>query len=351
MVRDSIGFCVLSLGIQIPDIMIVIRYILWLGLASLLLTACQEDKKPVASAEVVKKAVKIPAFVADSAYAYIAKQVAFGPRVVNTPGHKACRAWLVSQLRGFGATVTEQPFDAKAYTGEVLKGVNIIAQFNPDHPRRVVLAAHWDTRHVADSPISTERRNEPILGADDGGSGVGVLLEIARQLQANPLDLGIDIVLFDAEDYGDTESDNPNSWGLGSQYWSRNVHTANRPQYGILLDMVGARNARFPVEGFSYRYAPALVERVWKLASQMGYGNYFVLEDGGPVTDDHYFVNTIAQIPMIDIINLPPTSGNGRFGDHWHTHNDDMDIIDVRTLRAVGQVVLAVIYRESGGQF
>jgi Zn-dependent M28 family amino/carboxypeptidase len=183
----------------------VIRSIVWLGLASLLLTACQEEKKPAAPADTPQKAVKIPAFVADSAYAYIARQVAFGPRVVNTSGHKACREWLVSQFKGFGATVIEQPFDAKAYTGEILKGVNIIAQFNPDHPRRIVLAAHWDTRHIADSPISTERRSEPILGADDGGSGVGVLLEIARQLQANPIDLGIDIVLFDAEDYGDTD--------------------------------------------------------------------------------------------------------------------------------------------------
>lgn len=316
----------------------------------MLLTGCGADE-PKTTAPQPKAQVKVPAFSQDSAYAYVAKQVAFGPRVVNTAGHKACREWLVANFKRFGAKVIEQKFEAKAYDGTILNGVNIIAQYNPEHSRRIVLAAHWDTRPLADSPINEERINEPILGADDAGSGVGVLLELARQLQANPIDLGIDIVLFDAEDYGDGEGDNPESWALGSQYWSRNLHTSTKPEYGILLDMVGAKNARFPVEAVSYRYAPQLVQDVWNLARQMGFGNYYVLEDGGAVTDDHYFVNTIAQIPMIDIINLPLESPNGRFGAHWHTHDDNMDIIDARTLRAAGQVLLAVIYREAGGVF
>ncbi len=353
--RTSYAICALSLAIE--KNMRMLRHQMLVKTAGALLLAtglvlavgCKND--PPTAPPPPRQQVKVPAFSADSAYAYVAKQVEFGPRVVNSPGHKACREWLVGTFKRFGAKVIEQEFKAKAYTGETLNGVNIIAQYNPEKTQRVVLAAHWDTRHIADSPLSAERKNEPILGADDAGSGVGVLLEIARQLQANPIDIGVDIVLFDAEDYGDSEKDNPESWGLGSQYWSRNVHTAAKPEYGILLDMVGAKNARFPVEGVSYNFAPQLVEQVWQLARQMGFGNYYVLENGGAVTDDHYFVNTIARIPMIDIINLPVNSGNGRFGDHWHTHNDDMDIIDPRTLRAAGQVVLAVLYREAGGLF
>ncbi len=290
----------------------------------------------------------VPSFNADSAYNYVAKQVSYGPRVVNTEGHRQCREWLVSQFKSFGAEVIEQNFQAEAYTGEMLNGTNIIAQYNPEVSDRIVLAAHWDTRHIADSPINTERTDEPVLGADDGGSGVAVLLEIARQLNESPISLGVDLVLFDAEDYGESGGDS-NTYALGSQYWSRNLHSRFRPRYGILLDMVGAKGAKFPVEAYSWNYARPIVEMVWGLGKQMGYGSFFQLEDGGGVTDDHYFVNTIANIPMIDIINLPGTNQEAAFGDHWHTHNDTMDIIDKRTLRAVGQVMLAVLYRENAG--
>lgn len=307
--------------------------------------ACKGDSKP---AERERKSLSVPAFNRDSAYAYVAKQVSFGPRVVNSEGHRQCREWLVSKFESFGAKVIEQNFTAEAYTGETLNGTNIIAQYKPEATNRILLGAHWDTRHIADSPLNEERTEEPILGADDGGSGVAVLLEVMRQLQLDTqaIGIGVDIVLFDAEDYGESGGE-ADTYALGSQYWSRNVHTPHKPRYGILLDMVGARNAVFPVEGFSYRYAPNIVENIWRLAQQMGYGNYFRLEDGGAITDDHYFVNTIAQIPMVDIINLPKSNEETAFGDHWHTHDDDLDIIDSRTLRAVGQVVLAVLYREA----
>lgn len=293
----------------------------------------------------------VPKFERDSAFSFVKKQVDFGPRVPNTDAHKRCKDWLVAQFTAYGLKVTEQPFAAKAYTGKTLNGVNIIAQYKPEATKRICLAAHWDSRHIADSPLSTERQKEPILGADDGGSGVGVLLEIARVLQANPAEVGVDFVLFDAEDHGDDDNDNPTSWCLGAQHWSRNlVPSGYSPKYGILLDMVGAKNARFTKEAVSMNFAPAVMNKVWKIGQNLGYTNYFVEDKSGAVTDDHYFVNTIAKIPMIDIIGKSGDTQTG-FGAHWHTHKDDMSIIDVRALRAVGQTLLEVIYLEAAGRF
>ncbi|NRA51414.1 MAG: M28 family peptidase [Phaeodactylibacter sp.] len=326
-----------------------------LGLSFLLmLSSCSSDggSSESIAPPITKEKVSVPKFERDSALAYVAKQLEFGPRVPNSEGHRQAKAWLVNQLKGYGAKVIEQDFEAKAYTGDLLKSTNIIAQFNPGAQKRILLGAHWDTRPFADSPISEERRTEPILGADDGGSGVGVLLEVARQLQANPIDMGVDNVLFDAEDYGESGGETPDTYALGAQYWSKNPHLsgAQKPKYGILLDMVGSKGARFPKEYFSMQFAPQIVNKVWKLGQDMGYGNYFVDQQGGAITDDHYYVNTIARIPMIDIINRTPGTQTG-FGEHWHTHDDDLDIIDKRTLRAVGQVVLAVLYREANGDF
>lgn len=341
------------------------RY-LWFGLlAALFFSACQSDSKSDAATETVTTAPKkynVPKFERDSAYQFVAKQVSFGPRVPNTDAHKACKNWLVDKLESYGAAVIEQDFVAEAYTGTQLNSTNIIAQYNPGVKNRIVLAAHWDSRHIADSPLSTEKRDEPILGADDGASGVGVLLEVARQLNENPIEgMGVDIVLFDAEDHGESKDEYASqqeaeqstfSWGLGSQHWAKNLHVSGyQPKYGILLDMVGTRNAYFPKEQYSRQFAPQLVDKVWKLAGNMGYGNYFPNVEGGGVTDDHFFVATFARIPMIDIINLPPNSENKGFGSHWHTQNDNLDVIDKRTLRAVGQVVLAVVYREASGTF
>lgn len=319
------------------------------------LPGCKSDgsgQSSVTGEEAPKEKVAVPKFDRDSAYAFVEKQVSFGPRVPNTEAHRQCRQWLAARFRQYGAEVIEQDFQARAYTGATLNATNIIARYNPQAAKRIMLAAHWDSRPFADSPLNTDRKDEPILGADDGGSGVAVLLEVARQLQANPIEMGVDLILFDAEDYGESGGDNAESYCLGSQYWSRNPHVSGRqrPKYGILLDMVGAEGARFPKEYYSMQFAPQLANKVWKLAQNMGYGNYFVNDSGGGVTDDHYFVNTIARIPMIDIINRPVGAQTG-FGEYWHTHNDDMDIIDPRTLRAVGQVMLAVVYREANGEF
>lgn len=315
-----------------------------------LLIACKGDPKPTPPPTPKKRAV-VPKFERDSAYIYVEKQVAFGPRVPNTPEHTACKNWLAQSLKNFGAKVIEQPFEATAYTGVKLKGTNIIGSYNPNNPKRVLLAAHWDSRPIADYDPEEKYQKEPILGADDGASGVGVLLEIARLLNENPIDLGVDIIFFDAEDYGESQAEDYTSWCLGSQHWGRNLHVNGyKARFGILLDMVGSKNARFTKEETSMSFAPAVMNKVWKLAQNMGYGNFFVEDKTKMLIDDHLFINRLTGIPTIDIINRPAGSKTG-FGEYWHTHNDDMTVIDRRTLRAVGQTVLAVLYRESDGTF
>ncbi len=315
-----------------------------------MLAACANDaKQPIedmAPAPPPREAKPVPKFDRDSAYAYVEQQVAFGPRVVNSEAHARTRKWLVDKLESFGAEVREQNFEAVAFDGTPLSATNIIARYSPELEDRILLSAHWDTRPFADSDLEDDP-NAVVNGADDGGSGVGVLLEVARQLGMNKPDIGVDIVLFDAEDYGKSGGGGGNSWGLGSQYYAKNVQ-APKPRFGILLDMVGARDANFAVESYSEKYAPTIVGKVWRLANSMGYGSYYVNERGGAVIDDHYYVNTIANIPTIDIINLPKDA-EGQFVDHWHTGNDNMDVIDKRTLRAAGQVVLATVFREAAG--
>ncbi|THH37943.1 M28 family peptidase [Neolewinella litorea] len=321
------------------------------GLFICLITAsCTNDAGPpvqdIAPAPAPREAKPVPKFDRDSAYAYVEKQVNFGPRVVNTESHRQTKEWLIKKLEEFGAEVRIQDFAAEAYDGTTLNATNIIGRYAPEREDRILLAAHWDTRPVADSPLEDDP-NAVVNGADDGASGVGVLLEIARQLGMSDPGIGVDIVLLDAEDYGQANGGNRNSWGLGAQYFAKNV-PAPKPRFGILLDMVGARDANFAVEGYSEKYAPEIVGKVWRLANSMGYGSYFVNERGGAITDDHFFLNTMAGIPTIDIINQRKDTDSG-FVPHWHTGDDNMDVIDKRTLRAAGQVVLATVFREAAG--
>lgn len=296
------------------------------------------------------KTVQVPLFVADSAYHYIQTQVDFGPRVPNTKEHTACAEYLSEKLKEFGAQVIEQRADLTAFDGTVLKAVNIIGSFQPENKKRVLLFAHWDTRPWADHDPNPENRTKPVIGACDGASGVGVLLEIARQINIQQPNVGVDIIFFDAEDYGAPEhlanAQTADSWCLGSQYWARNPHIPNyRAQYGILLDMVGAENATFYREQISDYYARNIVDKVWSRAKSLGFGHYFINRTGGAITDDHLYVNRIIGIPSINIIEHDVTSKNG-FGHYWHTVNDTMDNIDKATLQAVGTTVLHVIYNE-----
>lgn len=324
-----------------------ILFVLGLFLFSAL-PGCQSDAKN--KVEEKEIAIKVPRFERDSSFKFVSQQIAFGPRIPNSEAHLSCQNYLASSLKKFGAEVTEQKFIAKSFDGKSLNGNNIIGRFNPSAQRRILLSAHWDSRPFTDSPITVGDKKQPVLGADDGASGVGVLLEIARQLQLNPVDFGVDIVFFDLEDYGDSNGGASETWCLGSQYFSKNLiyQSNNKPEYGILLDMVGASGARFAKEEISVQYAGNVVDKVWNLAQAMGYGNYFVNDRVGAITDDHYFVNSIAQIPMIDIINRPNDTQTG-FVAHWHTPDDTLDKIDRNTLRAVGQLLLAVIYREHSG--
>ncbi|HEX5625371.1 MAG TPA: M28 family peptidase [Saprospiraceae bacterium] len=311
----------------------------------LFLNACKSDKKAGPVAE-TKVEIKYPSFNKDSAYQFVRQQVLFGPRVPNTEAHRNCAAWFVETFKRFGAKVIEQKFQKTAFDGTLLNGINIIAQINPSAKRRILLASHWDTRPWADSDPDPVKRKKPFDSADDGPSSAGVLLELARALQSQPLsDLGVDIVLFDLEDYG-TEN-NSNSWGLGSQYWSANLHAPGyRPMYGVLLDIVGGANPGFYKEEYSVYYAEDIVNKVWNLAETEGYGGFFPKSIGGGVLDDHYFVNTIAKIPMIDIINRPDGK---RFPHYHHTHKDNMDVIDPNTLHMVGRLMIKLIYKEDAG--
>lgn len=287
----------------------------------------------------------VPDFSEDNAFSHIEKQLSFGPRVPNTPGQVKCADWLHEQLKSFTDTVYRQETTLLAGDNKTrLKCINLIGSINPSAKRRILLLAHWDTRPWADQ--DSKDINKPIPGADDGGSGTAVLLEIARTIKQSPLhnpDIGIDILLADVEDYGRSEW-GENSYALGTQYWARNPHLPGyTAMHGILLDMVGGRNALFRQEGFSREYAPKVVQDVWAAAYRAGYSSFFLNEPGGYIQDDHVPVNRIIKIPTIDIINLPPGSNTG-FVNHWHTHDDDIRNIDKATLKAVGQTLLHYLY-------
>jgi len=283
-----------------------------------------------------------PDFNPDSAYSYIQKQLSFGPRVPGTPAHRACAGWMQTMLKQFTDTVYRQETVVTAGNGKALPCINLIGSINPGAQRRILLLAHWDSRPWAD--MDTRDTNKPIPAADDGASGVAVLLELARQIQTNrlPAHIGVDILFTDVEDYGRSEWGDE-SYALGTQYWARHPHIAGyKAESGILLDMVGARGAKFPLEGISYQLAPAVQQRVWEAAGRAGFSSYFIFQPGGMITDDHVFVNQLAGIPTIDIIHLDP--GTGNFAPHWHTHADDLPVIDKATLEAVGETLLQFLY-------
>lgn len=289
-------------------------------------------------------------FSADSAFRFIQEQVDFGPRVPNTPNHLACSEYLVNKLKSYNASVVVQKADLTAFDGTILHAKNIIASYNLDVENRILLFAHWDTRPWADNDKNVKNHQKPILGANDGASGVGVLLELARQFNLKSPEVGVDIILFDAEDYGTPSflatAENGDFWCLGSQYWSKNKHIPNyRAKYGILLDMVGGTNATFYREQVSDYFAKHVVDKVWNKANKLGFSDYFINKIGGTITDDHLYVNKIAGIPSIDIIQYDPHSETG-FGAFWHTQNDTMDSIDKNTLHAVGTTLVHLIYSE-----
>jgi glutaminyl-peptide cyclotransferase len=321
---------------------------LWLILL-ILPFACKEDK-PDKPDQPKKQVVTVPTpnFSADSAYHYVEKQVEFGPRVPGSEAHQQTVDWLVAKLKEYTPHVQIQEAEARVFDNSIKPIKNIIASFYPENKSRVLLAAHYDTRPFADQ--DEEDTQKPILGANDGGSGTAVLLEVARQLAESKPNIGVDIILFDLEDYGQPESvmqeQKEHTYCLGSQHWAQNKHQANYfPRYGILLDMVGGKNARFTMEGTSMQYAPHVVKKVWDTANRIGYSDYFVYQQTKPITDDHLYINALAEILMIDIIEYDPQT-KFNFPKSWHTHDDNMDVIDRNTLKAVGQTLLEVVFKE-----
>jgi hypothetical protein len=333
------------------------------------LVACNTAKKPVSEPRVVSID-----FNADSAFAFCEAQCDFGARTMNSDAHERCAEWIASKFRQYGYTIHLQQADLRGYDGTVLRSTNIIAQQAPtglpvgaassEVPvsvglpdetaplARILLCAHWDSRPWADNDPDSANWRKPVMAANDGASGVAVMLEVARLLQQHDsAGIAVDFICFDAEDWGipqwADESDG-DSWALGAQYWAAHPSPL-RPadyQYGILLDMVGGQGARFFQEGYSLRYARSTVDKVWQAAHVAGYGSTFPTQEQGWITDDHVPVNETAGIPCIDIINHYPDCENSTFGPTWHTVSDDMQHIDHTTLKAVGQTLIQLIFTE-----
>ncbi|MBR6840691.1 MAG: M28 family peptidase [Prevotella sp.] len=318
-----------------------------IAVITLLLLSCGNLRKQATEESVSMQPIG-PVFNADSAYSYCEAQCAFGPRTMNSEAHEACGKWIAEKFASFGMAVSTQKADLKGFDGTILKSTNIIASFKPEVTNRILLCAHWDSRPWADNDPDEANHKKPVMAANDGASGVAVMLEVARLLP-DSLGIGVDFICFDAEDWGipqwsDAEEDG-NSWALGAQYWAANPHQQDyKANFGILLDMVGGQGATFYQEGMSVRYARHIVEKVWRAAQVVGFGSMFPMQTGGNITDDHIPVNQVAKIPTIDIIPHYPTCEQSTFGPTWHTVNDDMAHIDKNTLQAVGQTLIQVLF-------
>ena len=329
-----------------------IRLVISILFLCLFIAACgsgsneNAQKKEIVNDTISAKPIAVPVFDADSAYVYVSRQVALGPRTPGSAAQTKCAAWMEGMLKKVCDTVYQQEVNVKGGDGKSLPCINLIGVINPKATKRILFLTHWDSRPWADQ--DTKDKDKPILAADDGGSGVGVLLEVANQLKAHGLSasLGVDILFTDVEDYGHSEW-GEDSYCLGTQYWANHPHVSGyRAAFGILLDMVGAHGAQFPMEGSSTIFAGDVQQMVWSAAGRAGYSSYFPYAPGAEITDDHIPVNKIAGIKTIDIINLT-TDPERPFAPHWHTHADAMDIIDKSTLKAVGQTLLQVIYENA----
>ena len=293
-----------------------------------------------------------PSFDADSAYAYCKTQCDFGPRVMNSSAHYQCEQYIISKFKAFGMTVTPQKATLAGYDGTKLASTNIIASYKPEQTTRILICAHWDSRPWADNDPDKKNHKKPVMAANDGASGVAVMMEMARIINHDKkLNIGVDFICLDAEDWGtpqwSNEQDDGDSWALGAQYWASNPHKKGyEARYGILLDMVGGQGAQFYQEGMSKQFAQTIVDKVWNAASAIGYGSYFPTGEGGMITDDHIPINKKANIPTIDIIPYYPDCKQSSFGPTWHTVSDDMAHIDKKTMKAVGKTVIQVLYSE-----
>ncbi len=322
--------------------------VLFVAIVGLVMIGCGSSEEPVKEVKKTPepaKEVATPSFNADSSYGYIEHQLSFGPRVPGTDAQKKCAEWMEQSLMQSCDTVYRQEVSVTAGNGKSLPCINLIGVINPSAVNRILLLTHWDSRPWADE--DDKDVDKPILAADDGGSGTAVLLELARQIKSFglPSSVGVDLLFTDVEDYGKTEWGD-DSYCLGTQYWATHPHvTGYRAAYGILLDMVGGKGAQFPMEAGSMRMAGEVQKKVWDAAGRAGCSSWFPYAPGSEITDDHVPVNKLTGIKTIDIIHLTPDPMNP-FPRHWHTHDDNMSVIDKQTLNAVGLTLLRVVYEE-----
>lgn len=314
----------------------------------LVLAGCKHNNQATESQDSGQKdytQVEVPAFSADSAYAYVERQLAFGNRIPGSKGWEQCAAWLAAQMRRWCDTVIVQDFKATLWDGKTVPGKNIIASLNLKADRRVLLAAHWDSRSWADHDRNDNLQHSPVPGANDGASGVAALMEMARVMSTMPPSVGVDIIFFDVEDQGAPEWSevyDQDTWCKGSQYWAQNRHVPfYSAVYGVLFDMVGTQHPRFTKEQISRSFAPGLTDKLWRAAAALGYGHVFVNQETDPILDDHYYVNSLAGIPMVDIVQNSPGIS---FFEHWHTTTDDLNAVNADALRTVAEVTMKTIY-------
>lgn len=275
-----------------------------------------------------------PDFDAQNAFLHLQKQCEFGPRVPGTGNHIKCRDYLVVTLQKSADRVSQQPFQTRLEQGKpAVTCYNIIANFQPNNTRRILLCAHWDTRPWADRDPNPANHNKPVMGANDGASGVAVLLEMARLINLVAPKVGVDIVFFDAEDFGTYGANE--SWALGSKQFAQHLVKGYHPEFGILLDMIGDADQQLYIEQNSYKYARHVVDRVWNIAQQLDIRE-FIPQVSHEVYDDH--LNLLdAGIPCIDIIDFDYP--------YWHTIDDTPDKCSPRSLENVGNVLVEVLYR------
>lgn len=324
------------------------------GFCILLFTSCNNETKPVAETPKAPEPVKSlhitpPDFNSDSAYNFVKAQADMGPRTPGSKAHEQAANYFEKKFKSYGAEVIVQKATVTTFDEKKWLAKNIIASFNPENTTRVLLSAHWDSRPFCDYDSAKENLKKACPGVNDGASGVGVLLEIARLISQQKPKIGIDIILWDMEDYGvgkaGSDEGIEDDWALGSQYWSKNPHKPGYvAKYGILLDMVGGKNTAFPSESNSVFYAASVKDKVWNTAANLGYGNYFISRPC-EVMDDHIYINKWANIPCIDIIGY--RANENKFFPQHHTVRDDINTIDKNTLKAAGQTVLEVIYNET----
>ena len=285
--------------------------------------------------------INIPSFDENRAFQYLLDQCSFGPRNPGSNGHKNFAIHLEKYLLNLSPDVLVQEFIYNEHiTGIERTGKNFIIQFNKDSNQRILIGAHWDTRALSDQDLNEENRNVPILGANDGASGSAVLMELANIFSNEQPPVGIDLVFFDAEDVG--IDGQPTTYAMGSEYFSKNL-PIKKPDSGIIVDMVGDKNLKIPIERFSYKIDKEKVKELWSLANELSL-SAFEYTIGYEIYDDHVPLWENAKIPTIDIIDFDYPN---LFYNHWHTQNDTPENCSPQSLGQVGTLLVNYIYGQT----